>query len=163
MAIQIFTDTGNQVAQFSHPNSGYTPTTAGPTANTFSFSSTSGNCLLKQYSLLSGQSQLIDFCSGGLLDLVGDSLNSNRVYNVQFLGSSGTVQMELYQSGAMRIPALSTQSGFPQSGFGYMVTPGDSLKVGIISGNALQAGQQNVNFRAVSGAALFQVGIYGTN
>lgn len=164
MSVSQFTDTGTQAAVFSHVNSGYSPTTAGPTQNAFSYAVTSGNCFLKQYSLLSGQTQPVDFCSGGLTDLVGDLVNSTKLFNVQFLGVSGGVQAEFYQSGAMRIPGLCTASGFPASGFGMLLAPGDTVKwggggSGVVP--ALSAGQQNVVFRAVSGAATFQVGFYG--
>lgn len=162
--IANFSDTATQTAQFTHPNSGYAPTKAGPTTNTFTVSVTSGNCYLSQIQLTSGAVQTVNLVSGGLTDLVGDTINSTKLFNIQFLGLSGGVQVETYQSGGARIAGFSTQSGYPASGYGQLLTPGDSLKFGQSASGSWQSlspGNGSVNFRAVSGAGMFQVGFYG--
>lgn len=165
MSVSQFNDTGNLNITFSHTNSGFQPTTAGPTKINYAYSSTSGSCYLKQYALASGGVQAVDFVSGGLLDLTADSVNLKTILNnLQFLGVSGTVQMETYQSGALRATPFSTQSGYPSSGYGYLVGPGDTIKFGL-GGSGLiltpAANNGNLNFRAVSGSATFQVSYYG--
>jgi hypothetical protein len=165
MSVNAFTVTTQHASTFQHPNSGFSNTvTQAPMQNSYSQSFSSGNAFFKQYVLTSGGTQLVDFVSGGLLDPVSDNVNSVRAYSVQFMGLSGGIQMENYQSGGLRFPSLSTQSGHPQSGFGFLITPQDVLQASFgASGNwqSLGAGNGNLNFRAVSGNAMFQVSFMG--
>lgn len=164
MSISIFNVAATQTAQFSKANSGYASTTAGPTTNTYSMGTTSGNCYLKQTPVTSGTTFSVDLVSGGLTDLVGNTINMSKLLNAQVLPASGAIQVETYQSGGLAIPTLSTQSGYPSSGYGVLVNPAGVLMIGEnFSGAfvALSATKGNLVFRAVSGDCLLSFGAYG--
>ena len=158
MSVSAYTFTITQTATFSHANSGYAATNAGPTQNSFSDSSTSGKQYFNQVAIANTSTQSYDFASGGLKDLVGDVCNYTSIYGLTIQPFSGAVQVETTQSGGMAFPQLGLSGG------GFLVNPGAIWGGGDgLSGYqlAITATKGNLVLRAVSGNCLASIGCYG--
>jgi hypothetical protein len=158
MSINAWQFTCTQSASFNKANSGYAATTAGPTTNAFSLGSSSGGAFLHQQVVASGQTYALDVCSGGNADLVGTTINLSTLYNAWVGAQSGAIQVETTQSGGIAVPELGLSGG------GFLIKPGGIQSIGNSqSGNAIAITPANGNlvFRAVSGACLLSLGVYG--
>lgn len=160
MGVSAYQQTVTQQATFTKINSGYANTTAGPTTNSFSFPATSGSFYLNQQAITSGSTLTVDLVSGGLKDLVGVQITPlTNVFGCWFGASSGGVQVETSQSGALKDPTMGLSGG------GFLLNPGGVWSIGNgLSGYGITlpgAAQGNLVFRAVSGGALVSMGVYG--
>ena len=158
MSIQSYQLACQQNVAFQKVNSGYAPTQAGATGNSFSVTTTSGSCYLFQTPVAGAGTQSVDFVSGGLKDLVGDTVNFSKLFSLMVTPYSGAIQMETTQSGGIKIPQLGLSGG------GLLIDPGAGFVVGETGSGyqlPLTAANGNLVFRAVSGGCLLSIGAQG--